>query len=157
MPVLLLITALVAPIASSAEEPRSLPGAYRCSGNEPFWGIRIEESKATYTAMGAEPLELSGTSRKLDYAGLFVFRGAASEGRDWVAFVFDRSCTDTMAEESEGGGRMPFSIALSLPEGDLRTGCCRASEPGQALDPEGAGAERRVALRSSDPRPRGDG
>lgn len=133
----LLLPALAAP-ALAAEAIEELPIAYRCSGTEPFWGIRIEGPKATYTALGEEPVELSGTFRTLDYAGLFVFRGAPAKGDDWVAFVLHETCEDTMAEAGERGGRMPFSIGLSLPGGDARIGCCRpleASTPSPDLRP----------------------
>ncbi|MCB1007903.1 MAG: hypothetical protein KDB94_03310 [Acidobacteria bacterium] len=134
---LLIVAALVAPVTLAAEESEALPVAFRCSGNEPFWGLQIAGAKATYSAMGEETVELAGTFRTLDYAGLFVFRGAAKEGGDWVAFVFNRSCEDTMAEEGEGGGRMPYAVGVSLPGGEARYGCCRPVEP--ATEPSKGG------------------
>jgi len=119
-----------------AEEPEEMPVAYRCSGNEPSWSLSIEGPKARYTAMGEEARELSGTFRSLDYAGLFVYRGRPSGGDEWVAFVLRQSCDDTMAEEGEGGGRMPFAIGLSLPGGDARIGCCRPQDGGGAGEPK---------------------
>lgn len=109
----------------------SLPTGYRCSGNEPFWGLVVEGARATYTAMGEEARTLEGTFRSLDWVGIFVYRGSAGEEGDWVAVIERRSCLDTMAEAAEGGGEMPFAVVLSLPDGAARTGCCRPLAPAE--------------------------
>jgi uncharacterized membrane protein len=106
-----------------------LPAAYRCSGNEPFWGLVVEGAQATYTELGEPERELEGGFRSLDWAGTFVFRGrAVGEQGAWVAVIERRSCLETMAEEEEGGGEMPFAVVLSRPDGEARLGCCRPAE-----------------------------
>lgn len=112
-----------APPAAARAEP--LPTAFRCSGNEPFWGLAVEGGQATYSAMGEEERKLEGSSRSLDWAGTFVFRGSAGDEDPWVAVIERRACVDTMAEAEEGGGELPFTVVLSLPDGEARTGCCR--------------------------------
>lgn len=97
----------------------TMPSEYKCSGNEPFWGLAIDGEHAGW-ATPEEPggRTLEGTFVSLDFAGLFSWRGSFSEG-DLVAFVTQRQCSDTMADRS-----YPFSISVSLPDGSVLLGCC---------------------------------
>ncbi|MGB5879364.1 MAG: hypothetical protein WBH85_04975, partial [Thermoanaerobaculia bacterium] len=105
-----------------------------CSGNEPFWNLRLEGAEARLSRLGAAEGEVSltGEPHSLDWAGVLVWRGAggAANAGDLVASVRRESCLDTMADENEGGGKWPFSVVVSLADGTVLLGCCR--EPDQA-------------------------
>lgn len=100
----------------------AMPSEYKCNGNEPFWGLAIDNEHAGW-ATPEEPggRTLEGTFTTLDYAGLFSWRGSFGDG-DLVAFVTQRPCPDTMADRD-----YPFSISVSLPDGTVLLGCCDTS------------------------------
>lgn len=108
---------LVVPVALGA-----VPSEYKCNGNEPFWGLAIDGEHAGWaTPEEPEGRTLEGTFLRLDYAGLFSWRGSFGDG-DLVAFVAHRPCSDTMADRD-----YPFSINVSLPDGSVLLGCCDAT------------------------------
>ena len=100
----------------------SMPSEYKCNGNEPFWGLAIDGEHAGW-ATPEEPAgrSLEGTYQRLDFAGLFAWRGSFGDG-DLVAFVADKACSDTMADRD-----YPFSASISLPDGTVVLGCCDSS------------------------------
>jgi uncharacterized membrane protein len=108
---------LVATAARSA-----MPTEYKCSGNEPFWGLAIDGERAGW-ATPEEPRgrSLQGTYQRLDYAALFAWRGRFGEA-DLVALVTEQQCSDTMADRD-----YPFSVTVSLPDGRVALGCCESS------------------------------
>jgi uncharacterized membrane protein len=103
----------------------SMPSEFKCNGNEPFWGLAIDNENAGWATPGEpEGRTLKGTFRHLDYAGIFSWRGDFGEG-DLVAFVTYQSCSDTMVDRE-----YPYSIQVSLPDGRVLLGCCDTiSEP----------------------------
>ncbi len=117
----MLSTALLMAVAARG----SMPSEYKCNGNEPFWGLAIDNDHAGWaTPDEPEGRTLEGTFQHLDYADLFSWRGSFGDG-DLVAFVNQRSCSDTMADRD-----YPFSIIISLPDGSVLLGCCdTSSEP----------------------------
>lgn len=132
--------------ATVAEDDRAaLPTSFRCSGNEPFWNLKVEGSAATYTALGESTRSLQGELRHIADSTLVVYRGRDEAGRELVAFVWKQTCVDTMADAEEGGGEMPFASGISLPGGDVRIGCCRPLSPAPpvASSSEGAASDRR--------------
>ena len=104
-------------LASAAHA--SMPSEFKCNGNEPFWGLAIDSENAGW-ATPEEPAgqTLEGTFQRLDYAGLFAWRGKFGEG-DLVAFVTHQPCSDTMVDRD-----YPYSVSLSLPDGSVLLGCC---------------------------------
>jgi len=107
-------------LASAAQG--SMPTRYECNGNEPFWGLAIDGEHAGWaTPEEPEGRRLEGTYQRLDYAGLFAWRGPFGEA-DLVAIVTDQSCSDTMADRD-----YPFRVTVSLPDGSVVLGCCDTS------------------------------
>lgn len=104
----------------------SMPSEYKCNGNEPFWGLAIDNEHAGWATPGEpEGRTLEGTFRHLDYAGIFSWRGEFGDG-DLVAFVTHEPCSDTMVDRE-----YPYNIQVSLPDGTVLLGCCDTiSEPG---------------------------
>lgn len=103
-----------------------MPGAFICTGNEPSWRLEIDGEGAEYSRLGAAPEKqaLAGRQRTLDFLRprLTVWRGAASGvAKDLVAFVSEERCADTMADKT-----FPYSARISLPDGEVLAGCCRA-------------------------------
>lgn len=117
------ILLVLLPMGSAAQG--SMPSEYKCNGNEPFWGLAIENEHAGWATPGEpEGRTLEGAFRHLDYAGVFAWRGEFGEG-DLVAFVTDQPCSDTMVDRE-----YPYSIKVSLPDGSVLLGCCDTiSEP----------------------------
>lgn len=123
----LMAATLVAPAVGG-----SMPTDYKCSGNEPFWGLAIDGEHAGW-ATPAEPdgRTLKGSFHSLDYAGIFAWRGSMGDG-DLVAILTEQSCADSMADLS-----YPFSVSVSLPDGRILLGCCDTrSRPRTESQPE---------------------
>lgn len=115
-----------------AEAPMAqipMPDELLCSGNEPFWSLRLDGSEARFSRLGAEEGEvtLTGEPSPLEYAGVLVWRGkgGSPDAGELVATVRRQSCLDTMADELEGGGTWPYSVVVSLADESVLLGCCR--------------------------------
>ncbi|HSO07527.1 MAG TPA: hypothetical protein VLW45_09815 [Pelomicrobium sp.] len=106
----------------------ALPSAFQCTGNEPSWGLRIDGDRAEYSRLGGpEKQALTGQVRALEFLRprLKVWRGAASGvAKDLVAFISEERCADTMADQT-----FPFSVRISMPDGEVLAGCCRPAPP----------------------------
>jgi uncharacterized membrane protein len=124
--VLFLLLGAAAGRVSVSGEPS---GKLVCGGHEPEWSLRIDGSTATLATIGdAGPTHTRFDGRLQQTAETptaFVYRGkAASPGDDLVAVITSETCTDTMADPSEGAGRRPYTARVSLPDGATRLGCC---------------------------------
>jgi len=130
--VVLLATTLAAGAQEVAEPPDDLSPRFVCSGNEPFWSLRIDGSAAEISELGRDdgtPLSLHGALADAPYQRppTVVWRGRADGAAgDLVAFLTERACLDTMADETEGG-RFDHAVTLSLADGRLLHGCCRST------------------------------
>jgi uncharacterized membrane protein len=125
LPTVPTISILFGLLVMSSAARGSMPSEYKCNGNEPFWGLAINNENAGWATPGEpEGRTLEGTFRHLDYAGIFSWRGEFEEG-DLVAFVRYQPCSDTMVDRE-----YPYSIQVSLPDGTVLLGCCDTiSEP----------------------------
>jgi len=138
----LLGLALAAPVA--AAEPGPLPGAFGCSGNEPFWALTVDGEEGAFSRPGADGVAettLAGRGHALDYLDppVFVWRGGpaspeaapAEEAEaeelsgDLVVGIFPQTCRDTMADLPP----FAYRAVLSLPDGMAATGCCLGAAP----------------------------
>ena len=135
------IQAKAADAAPSAdpEAPRHDPAAaFSCRGNEPFWTLAIDGTGAVYArltdAMPPRTNPLQGTMQARDYfkPPLFVWRGRGEKASgDMVAMITGERCRDTMSD-SEGQSEFDYTVRVSMPSGELLTGCCNAGESAAA-------------------------
>ncbi len=131
--VTVLVVAQVAVPVLVASDSETMPVQYACSGNEPFWNLKIDGTQAQLSRLGETEKGgdgMAGHFRSMDFAGIFSWRGPVSEktSGDLVVFIARQLCLDTMADAEEGGGAMDFGVGLSLPDGTVLLGCCRAVE-----------------------------
>jgi putative lipoprotein len=126
------------PAAATAAPAVTLPANYACTGNEPSWKLEIIGGSAALTQMsGTAPEErkYKGELEKVPTAKVpfVVWRGRLDAGlREMVAFVSQEACKDTMSAEGPAGGESPFTARVSLPQGAVRTGCCKPIGPDAA-------------------------
>lgn len=136
--------AVLAGAAVSAQEAKGLPSNYVCSGNEPAWKLEIAGNGATWSApgaSGAEERRYKGEQASQPKAAtpFVVFRGRLDAGlREIVAMVSQEACKDTMSTEGPTKGLSGFSARVSLPQGEVRTGCCQPSGPDAGYVPPAA-------------------
>jgi uncharacterized membrane protein len=105
-----------------------------CQGNEPFWSLEISQEEARLTEMGETERLFRGSLSRLDYLdppwSVWRGRGQHDEGAeepresDLVAVFRAEVCLDSMSEE---GGPFERRAVLTLPDGRLVSGCCRAA------------------------------
>lgn len=138
----LLGLALAAP--GAAAEPGPLPGAFGCSGNEPFWALTVDGEEGAFSRPGADGVAetaLTGGGHGLDYLDppVFVWRGGPASPQaqpaeeaeaeelsgDLVVGIFPQTCRDTMADLPP----FAYRAVLSLPDGRAATGCCLGAAP----------------------------
>ncbi len=105
-----------------------------CRGHEPEWSLRIDGPMATLATLDAGGLQQTGLTGRLQEAGgretSFVYRGRlATSGADLVAVITKEPCAETMADAAEGGAPAGYSARLSLPDGEVRLGCCTIAAP----------------------------
>jgi uncharacterized membrane protein len=131
------------PGLASAASTDTLPTAFTCLGNEPFWKLEIRQGMASYSSLAADahpqPMELRGSFRSLASLAepVLVWRGRGGDTpRDMVAFIIESTarCRDTMSDR-EGQTEFQYSARLSLGDGELVAGCCRAETASD--DPDG--------------------
>jgi uncharacterized membrane protein len=138
--VVLLLPLLATAAAPLAGEPASV---LVCRGHEPEWSLRVEGPSATLATLGSRGLVQAGFAGRLQELGwgrppFFVYRGRPeASAPDLVAVITRETCLDTMADAAEGGGSSDFTARVSLPDGEVRLGCC--SVP-QAPAPRAAAA-----------------
>lgn len=124
-----LVLCLVATVTATMTVPRhgwaQSPATFACSGNEPFWALRIDGNRAEYSQPSGEGVEqtpLAGVLTPVDVVpeGTVVWRGRG-EGMtsDLVAYLLEQECHDSMS-----GERHTHRAYISLPDGDVRIGCC---------------------------------
>ena len=136
--------AVLAGAAASAQEAKGLPSNYVCSGNEPSWKLEIAGNSATWSApgtAGAEERRYKGelASQPRATTPFVVFRGRLDAGlREVVAMISQEACADTMSTEGPTKGLFGFSARVSLPQGEVRTGCCQPSGPDAGYVPPAA-------------------
>ena len=143
-----LVIAQVSVPALVASDIETMPVQYTCSGNEPFWNLKIDGRQAQLSRLGETEKggdSMTGHFRSMDFAGIFSWRGPVSEKTpgDLVVFIARQLCLDTMADAEEGGGAMDFGVGLSLPDGVVLLGCCRAVE--DVGEPEPPAVDKEIA------------
>lgn len=127
-----------------AQDAKPLPSNYVCTGNEPSWKLEIAGNGATWSGLSgtaAEERRYKGDLTSVPRAAtpFVVFRGRLDAGlRELVAMVSQESCKDTMSEEGPTKGQFGFSARVSLPQGEVRTGCCQPSGPDAGYVPPAA-------------------
>lgn len=127
-----------------AQDARPLPSNYVCTGNEPSWKLEIAGNGATWSGLAgtaAEERRYKGdlTSVPKATTPFVVFRGRLDAGlRELVAMISQEACKDTMSTEGPTKGQFAFSARVSLPQGDVRTGCCQPSGADAAYVPPAA-------------------
>jgi uncharacterized membrane protein len=136
--------------ATPASDPEALrhddggPETVACRGNEPFWTLTITGTEAEYARLTdvypPEAHRLTGTMqvRAFFKPALFVWRGRGHlASGDIVAMITGERCLDTMSE-GEGRSTFDYTVRMSMPNGDLLTGCCTADgETAPATAPSG--------------------
>ncbi|HEX4852796.1 hypothetical protein [Arenimonas sp.] len=107
----------------------TVPRAFLCRGNEPFWSLDITADRALLKTPDAET-ELQGELAAAD-GGSFRFTGApeGSPEESVATLIAPGQCFDTMAD----GPAFPFSAQASFGGGAPVNGCCSA-EMGLDLD-----------------------
>lgn len=136
--------------APAAAQGAKLPSNYACSGSEPSWTLEVSGTGGTFTATGgASPEErrYRGQLTSVDAAAtpFVVWRGRLDTGlREIVAIISQEECRDSASPGGPGSAKLPFAARVSLPQGEVRTGCCRPTGPdasfvaaGQAASPIG--------------------
>ena len=104
---------------------------FKCQGNEPFWNLRIEGTKARYRSLADGDTEglFEGVFQwdTTVEPQVFEWHGAdTGETRTRLsASIREEQCLDTMSDETP-----PFShwIRLRAPNGREVTGCCRTED-----------------------------
>ncbi|GAB2489664.1 hypothetical protein [Arenimonas alkanexedens] len=114
--------------APSAAEPalpadapaRTVPRAFLCRGNEPFWSLDISANRALLKTPEAET-ELTG-SLAATQGGSFRFSGTpdGSPAEAAAIVITPGQCFDTMAE----GPALPFGAQASFSGAEPVNGCC---------------------------------
>lgn len=141
--------ALVIVGPARADEP--VPEALVCLGNEPSWSLRLEAGGATYvTPDSPEGQPVRGKVARADWARppLLVFRGSAAGEGVLVAMVSREPCADTMADVG-----YDHRARLSMPDGSIRLGCCRAAGTASAPAERAAPAAPEVPTPQPAPAP----
>jgi uncharacterized membrane protein len=120
-----LLAVALATVAAPAGADEPVPETLVCLGNEPSWSLRFEAGGATYVtpeSPGGQPVR--GKLARADWARppLLAFRGSAAGEGVLVAMVSREACADTMADVA-----YEFRARLSMPDGSIRLGCCRAA------------------------------
>ena len=134
----LLVLPLLAVATPLAAEP---PTVLVCRGHEPEWNLRIDGSKATLATLGGQGLVQTGFLGGLQEIGwarppFLVYRGRADvPAGDLVAVLTREQCLDTMADAAEGGGASDHTARVSLPDGEVRLGCCAIPQVPVATTP----------------------
>lgn len=107
----------------------TVPRAFLCRGNEPFWALDITADRALLKTPDGET-ELNG-SLVASEGGSYRFTGApdGSPAEAVAALVTPGQCFDTMAD----GPALPFTAQASFGGGEAVNGCCSA-EMGLDLD-----------------------
>ncbi len=112
--------------------PTSQPPDMVCFGEEPAWSIQ-------FVSWGARYLGVNQPDK--DFPGAFFWEPAqkvwmwqrenniapVSTGDVLSATIQTASCTDPQRK-----GVFPFAAVVSLPQGDLLSGCCRKLKEGEA-------------------------
>jgi len=96
-----------------------------CFGNEPSWSVVFEGPSAARLLLPDQPeVEYRGAETRLVMLHERVWRGAPSAGTggELVVFLRDADCSDTMSDQTH-----PVVARVSLADGRVLTGCCRAA------------------------------
>ncbi len=122
---------------------RATMAGFDCRGNEPFWTLTIKGTTATYSrptdTFALRDHALNGAMQARDFfkPPLFVWRGRGElASGDIVAMITGDRCLDTMSD-GEGQTAFDYTARISMPNGELLTGCCNAREKPAAADPAG--------------------
>jgi len=94
-----------------------------CFGNEPFWGVALDEpGVARLTFPDAPAVSYRGSETRLAHLGEWIWRGkpVAGNGGELVAFLRESACSDGMSD-----AKHPVAARVSLPDGRFLAGCCR--------------------------------
>lgn len=133
--VLVLVLAAVACGGGGRDEtPAVASGAlptFRCQGNEPFWNLRIEGTRADYRSLADGESEGSYEGEfqwdPTVEPAVFEWHGVDTEKtrRRLSASIREERCLDTMSDETP-----PFThwVRLRAPDGRELTGCCRIAD-----------------------------
>jgi hypothetical protein len=115
-----------------------------CRGHEPEWSLHIDGPKATLATLEARGLQQTGFSGGLQEAEgrvpSFVYRGRmGSSGTDLVAIITKEACAGVTGDVAENDTNTDYSARLSMPDGEMRLGCCTiasaAVPPAEASPP----------------------
>jgi len=103
----------------------AVPASHSCRGNEPFWSLNISGREAIWkTPESPAGQPLAGQIHSYDPAGVVSWRGELNGG-ELIAILVGEPCQDTMADQT-----FRFTAYLSMPDGDLRLGCCDLASDG---------------------------
>ncbi len=118
-----------APAPADDAAVATVPRAFLCRGNEPFWSLDITADRALLKTPDAET-ELAGALIAAD-SGSYRFTGApdGSPAETVATLITPGQCFDTMAD----GPALPFGAQASFGGGEAVNGCCSA-EMGLDLD-----------------------
>ncbi len=97
-----------------------LPHPFRCVGTEPFWGLSISDSGATFSTPEAEEPLTVAVESVAPQGMLATLAGAG--GEVWTMTVARRECSDGMSDRIYGWET--FLYRTGLMGNVLYSGCC---------------------------------
>lgn len=97
------------------------PDPLICAGTEPFWSLRLEGDAAVYSTPEGEEAPAPITRRTRSANSTIVWSVSLGAGDAYRAVIAqDRLCSDGMSDNL-----YPLSVALTRPDGQFLSGCCR--------------------------------
>lgn len=112
------------------------PDVRQCFGTEPFWNIKIDPPRATFSSQDAESRDgvISGLHRSRNRRDRFVFTGAFFPDDfgvlDLELILRTEGCSDGMSDRAYGISVDLFMSGSTNPNAhQLLSGCCSISPP----------------------------
>jgi uncharacterized membrane protein len=102
----------------ACQTPAKMPPApinLNCTGNEPYWGVKVEPQGITFQLIGEEPVNYPFKAAKTKGSG-YIFQSTVNKSRIKIE-VFPEDCYDTMSSS-----RYPYRVKVDK-DGKLLQGC----------------------------------
>ena len=135
--------------AGARAAPADLPPLV-CYGNEPTWRLDIAGDEARLASSGEEEKDYTGHLTSLDRMKVHAWRGRLAQGAggEIVTILSEDACSDGVSDQ-----RRPYTVRVSLPDGRLLVGCCRAATIRNAPAPSRSAEASPVAPPPAAPAP----
>ncbi len=125
---LMACTVTVWPVVPAAAQQVAAVNNFNCRGSLPEWSLRINAERSVYSrlaATGPQNTELDGFFGSAGRGGTrsYVWRGVGgASGHPLVAVINEQACY----EPPNNPESSDFHAVVSLPDGEILTGCCQA-------------------------------